>query len=80
MTTIKRGIIKRVVVNQHKIRANRKHGTHEPVISIQTSRGPVPAGRVRIDGPSEVVYRPQKPLSCGAHVWVETKAEVQYTR
>ena len=24
-----------------------------------------------------IVYRPDKPLSCGAHVWIETQAEVK---
>jgi hypothetical protein len=24
-----------------------------------------------------VVYSPEKPLSCGAHVWMETEAEVE---
>jgi len=28
-------------------------------------------------GPSRVVYSPDKPLSCGAKVWVETEAEVK---
>ena len=29
-----------------------------------------------IDGPCRVVYSPDKPLSCGARVWIETDAEV----
>jgi hypothetical protein len=32
---------------------------------------------VKILGPVEIVYRPDKPLSCGARVWVETQSEVQ---
>jgi len=79
METIGRGTIKRVVVNQHKIRSNLKHGTTDPVISIQTSRGPLPAKRVTINGPSEIIYQPDKPLKCGARVWVETKSEIEYT-
>ena len=27
---------------------------------------------VKILGNSKVVYRPDKPLPCGAHVWIET--------
>jgi hypothetical protein len=30
-------------------------------------------------GPSEVIYSPDKPLSCGAKVWVETHSEVLIT-
>jgi len=32
---------------------------------------------VKILGPAEIVYRPDKPLSCGARVWVETQSQVQ---
>jgi hypothetical protein len=31
----------------------------------------------KIHGESTVVYSPDKPLSCGAHVWLETQAEVE---
>ena len=34
------------------------------------------AHEVEINGPSKVIYSPDKPLSCGAKVWVETEAEV----
>ena len=34
------------------------------------------AHSVEIVGPSKVVYSPDKALSCGAHVWIETYAEV----
>jgi hypothetical protein len=27
---------------------------------------------VNIDGPCQIVYSPEKPLSCGATVWIET--------
>ena len=32
---------------------------------------------VEIDGPTRVVYRPDRPLSCGAVLWVETNAPVR---
>jgi hypothetical protein len=32
---------------------------------------------INILGPSKVVYSPDKPLSCGAKVWIETEAEVR---
>lgn len=34
------------------------------------------AHEVEIKGDSKVVYSPDKPLSCGAHVWIETNNEV----
>ncbi len=63
-------------VNQHKIRANKKHGTNEPVITVKTSKSNTYAHEVDIKGPSKVIYSPDKPLSCGAKVWIETESEV----
>lgn len=66
-------MIKRIHVNQHHIRANSK-GTDLPVLTIKTSKGNVKCNRVEIHGPSTVVYSPDKPLACGAKVWIETDA------
>ena len=61
----------------HKIRANKKHGTKEPVITVKTSKTNTYGHEVEILGESKVVYSPDKPLSCGARVWIETDAEVK---
>ena len=66
---------KRIHVNMHKIRFNQKHGTRNPVITVKTSHSNRYAHSVDILGPSTVMYRPDKPLSCGARVWIETEAE-----
>ena len=62
----------RINFNMHKIRANKKNGTRDPVITCKTSKSNTYAYSVKINGPSEVIYSPDKPLSCGAKVWVET--------
>ena len=67
---------KRIHINQHVIRANAKNGTNDPAITVKTYKRNIYAHRVEIDGPSSVVYSPDKPLSCGARVWVETDATV----
>jgi len=67
---------KRIHINQHKIRANKKHGTNEPVITVKTYKSNDYGHEVLIHGDSKVVYSPNKPLSCGARVWVETESEV----
>ena len=67
---------KRIHINQHKIRSNKKHGLNEPVITVKTSKSNDYAHEVEINGPSKVIYSPDKPLSCGAKVWIETDAEV----
>ena len=66
---------KRIQINMHKIRANKKHGTKEPVITVKTSKTNTYGHEVEILGESKVVYSPDKPLSCGARVWIETDAE-----
>lgn len=35
------------------------------------------ADEVIIHGPSRLVYSPDKPLSCGAKVWIETESVVE---
>ena len=66
----------RIHVNQHKIRSNMKHGTNDPVITVETSKSNIYTHEVKINGPSKVIYSPDKPLSCGAKVWIETESEV----
>lgn len=63
-------------VNQHVIKANRKNGTNNPVLTVKTYKTTHYAHSIEIFGASRVIYSPDKPLSCGAHVWVETEAEV----
>ena len=49
----------------------------EPVITVKTSKTNTYGHEVEILGESKVVYSPDKPLSCGARVWIETNAEVK---
>lgn len=63
-------------INQHKIKANKKNNTNEPVITCKTYKDNTYAHEVVIDGPCKVIYRPESPLSCGATVWIETEAHV----
>ena len=62
-------------VNQHKIRANTKNGTDQPVLTCKTYKENIYAHEAVIrskDGVElgRVKYSPHKPLSCGARVWV----------
>ena len=66
----------RIHVNQHKIRSNIKHGTNDPVITVKTSKSNIYTHEVLINGSSKVIYSPDKPLSCGVKVWIETESEV----
>lgn len=66
----------RIHVNQHNIRRNRKEGTNDPVITCKTYKSNEYGHEVDIQGPSRVVYSPDKPLSCGAVLWIETSSDV----
>ena len=61
----------------HVIRANTKTGARDPVLTVKQGKSNTYAHSVSIDGPSKVVYSPDKPLSCGARVWIETYENVE---
>lgn len=63
-------------VNQHAIKRNAKTGGNEPVLTVKTYKSNTYAHSVHIDGPSTIIYSPDKPLSCGARVWIETTSPV----
>ena len=67
---------KKIHVNQHQIRANKKDGGNRNVLTIKTYRSNTYGVEANINGPSRVVYSPDKPLSCGARVWIETNSVV----
>ena len=70
---------KYIHVNQHKIRANKKHGTNEPVITIKEGRkNTYQLSYSRNIKPSKVSYGGnEKPLlSCGARVVIETEIKL----
>lgn len=69
-------------VNQHKIRANRANGTNDPVLTVKNYKSNTYAHEAIIkdkDGTelARVVYRPDRTLSCGARVWIETELPVE---
>ena len=72
-------------VNQHVIKANRKHSKADPVLTVKTYKSNDYGHEAIIydkggEEVARVIYRPHKPLSCGAQVWIETQNEVSVTR
>ena len=68
-------------VNQHVIRKNRKEGRDDPCLTVKTYNSNDYAHEVGVVDESgtevaRVVYRPDKPLSCGAVCWIETNNSV----
>ena len=68
-------------VNKNKIRSNMKNGTDEPCLTVKTYKDNryTSSAIIRDECGREVarvVYRPHKPLSCGARCWIETRLPV----
>jgi hypothetical protein len=61
----------RIHINRHAIDANRKRGGNNPPISIVRAGRTTRAYGVQLLGNVRIVYRPHKPLRCGARLWVE---------
>lgn len=67
----------RIHIRRDLIARDTKTGSTSPVIGVETSGMRKRYGtRVTIQGPSTVVYRPTRPLACGARAWMETEAPV----
>ena len=68
---------KRIHVNQHTIKRNRKTGERSPVLSHKTYKANDYCHAIEIEGPCRIVYSPDKPLPFGATVWIETESETK---
>ena len=70
----------RIHINQHVLRRNYKTGERDPVITAKDYKDNRYGNQadIVVDGEvvASVVYSPDKPLSCGARLWVETRNEV----
>lgn len=69
-------------VNQHVVKDNVKKGNNNPVLTVKTYNSNDYAHEAVIKDKqgnevARVVYRPDKPLSCGARVWIETSNDVE---
>jgi hypothetical protein len=68
-------------VNQHNIKANAK-GENRPVLTCKTGGKNKYSNDVVIFGQdgreaARIIYSPDKPLACGAKIWIETFNDVQ---
>ena len=68
-------------VNQHNIKANAK-GKTLPVITCKTYKSNEYCNEVIIYGQdnlvaAKIIYSKDKPLNCGAKVWIETYCKVE---
>ena len=68
-------------INQHNIKHNTKTGDRKPVITCKTYKENVYGHEVIIcdkngEEVARIKYSPDKPLSCGAKVWLECSHNV----
>lgn len=68
-------------VNQHNIRANSK-GANLPVLTVKDYKQNRKGNEATIKDAqgnvvAKLVYRADKPLVCGAKVWIETELDVE---
>jgi len=69
--------IKRIHINQHNIRHNAKNPDDlRPVVTVKTSNANHKGYGAMFWGECKLVYSEDKPLSCGAKVWIETTGTV----
>jgi hypothetical protein len=69
-------------VNQHVIKSNTKNNENKPVLTCKTYKNNIYASEILIldnNGVevAKIVYNKDKPLSCGAKVWIETQNEIK---
>ena len=76
MKELNKGYIKRIHVNQHIIKANRKNGSNNAVLTIKTTNNNVKANHIMIGDNVRLCYAPETPLACGATIWIETTEEI----
>ena len=69
--------IARIHVNQHVIKANAKNGENNPIFTVKQGGKNTYSFNVKVKGEMELVYSPDKPLSCGAKVWIETRGDIE---
>ena len=71
-----------MVINRHRVNANRRKpfGEKDPVIAVKRGR----SGKsqyhslVEFCGHGHVIYDPEHPLPCGATCWIELDVEWPY--
>jgi hypothetical protein len=71
----------RIHINQHHIKANAK-GSDLPVITVKDYKHNRKTNAAEIldnagNVVARVIYSPDKPLACGAKVWIETDMGVK---
>ena len=69
MTTI-------IHINKNLKQSNDAHGRTVPICRVEIGGKTLYGSAVDIQGPSKMIYSPDKPRKCGAKLWIETNSPV----
>jgi hypothetical protein len=58
-------------IHQARIRGNIKSKVKLPPIILRTYKGVQYANSIKVNGPVEFIYSPDKPLKCGARLYCQ---------
>lgn len=72
-----KNITKIIHINRQVIQHNAKYNKQLPVCRIQIGSVIKYSMGVNIQGPSRMIYSPNKPQPCGAKVWIETESKLE---
>lgn len=75
--TLEAGRRKLIHINKHVIAANNKHDRKDPPITCKVGKDNYYGHSVEVSGECRLIHSPDKPLKCGAKVWIETNGEVK---
>ena len=68
-----------VHVWQQRIRGNihKPASERDPPLIMRAGKMRHYANEIEITGPCRIVYSPDKPLDCGARLWIETESDIR---
>ena len=76
-TILAAGEKKTIIVNRHHINSNKKKGTNLPPLTVRCGNEIFRGHSLKGFSAWKIDYEPEKPLNCGATLWVTTTSEVQ---
>jgi hypothetical protein len=68
--------VTRIHINRQRLASNRKHKENHPVVVVDRGKKRKYCHELEIAGPCRLVYRPDRPLACGATLWIEVQPQI----
>jgi hypothetical protein len=68
--------VTRIHINRQKLSRNRKYKENNPVLVVDRGKKRQYCHQLEIIGPCRLVYQPDRPLACGATLWIEVEPHI----